>query len=199
MNAQFLRAAIYAKPDYTLGDPVLVTFELENVGADPLQVLPWGTPFEGQFTVDCLTVSRAGSPVRYDGRLVKRGDPSEHSYVTLAPGQKLSSTLDISAAYAIDQAGTYSVTLNAAFLDAFSIVGNAKRAPRNRGEHEPLPFQSPPAHFSVSGGGQPKLTAGQAARAVSAKKPKTAKGPKFTGGTNSEQTDTSLLIDVRNT
>ena len=41
-----------AQPTYRLGDPILVTFKIENSTSETYQVLKWGTPLEGDFTVD---------------------------------------------------------------------------------------------------------------------------------------------------
>jgi hypothetical protein len=167
MDHQPFVTALTAEPSYRLGDAILITFEIENTGSETYQLLTWGTPLEGQFTVDCLTVRRDGELVPYDGRLVKRGDPPPEAYVVIRPGERLKKTVDISHTYAIDQAGDYTVTLNASFFDAFPVPGNAKQAPRKRQAHESHKLPPAAAQFKVVAGGEAKLTAGQAARKAS--------------------------------
>src|SRR3954453_19238786 len=82
---------------YRLGEAILVTLEISTQGDQSYQVLMWGTPFEGDGSAaDFLTVERDGEILEYDGRLVKRGDPSDEDYATIGPGQSLFGQVDIS-------------------------------------------------------------------------------------------------------
>ncbi len=53
-----LTTSLSTEPTYDLGEPVLVTFEIENAGTDTYQLLTWGTPFEGELTVDCISLEK---------------------------------------------------------------------------------------------------------------------------------------------
>ena len=113
MRRQPFVTSLSANASYALGDPILVTFEIENAANETYQLLKWGTPLERPLTGDCLTVRRDGQVVPYDGKLVKRGDPPIDSYLSIGPNERLQSTVDISEAYAIDSVGDYTVTLKA--------------------------------------------------------------------------------------
>ena len=71
-----IEASLSAAQTYRLGDAIEVVFSIRNTGATPYQVLTWETPLEGEVT-DFLAVERDGRLLRYDGRIVKRGDPTE--------------------------------------------------------------------------------------------------------------------------
>ncbi len=191
MRQQPFVTSLSAEPSYRLGDPVLITFAIENTTNETYQLLVWGTPLETPLTGDCLTVQRDGEVIPYDGKLVKRGDPHSESYVLIGPNARLESTVDISEAYAIDQVGDYTLTLNAHFFDAFAVPGHAKAGPRKRQALEAHKLPASAVHFKVVAGANPKLTSGQQARKASAKQSKSsAKAPSFNGGTATQQADT---------
>lgn len=192
MKRQPFKVSFKAQPNYRLGDPIFIDFEIENTGVETCQVLKWGTPLEGQFTMSYLSVERNGEHVPYDGKLVSRGDPPAVAYIIIGPGEKLKEPVDISEAYAIDRVGDYTITLKASFLDAFTVSGNAKQPPRKRQN-----FQShrlPPASvkFKVVEGREAKLTEGQAARKASKLADVSAKAPSFSSGTATEQAETTI-------
>lgn len=185
--------SLSAAASYQLGEPILVTFTINNTSNESYQVLTWGTPLEDEVT-DFLTVERDGETLEYDGRMVKRGDPADEEYVMLGPGQSLSEQVDISRSYPIDQPGTYTATLKITLHDAFSVPGNAKQAPRRRDSHRRHPLDPTSVQFKVVPGGPPKQTAGQAARQASqqAKVSAKAKAPSFNGGTSAQQDETVI-------
>jgi hypothetical protein len=189
-----LSTSLQAEPTYRLGDPISLTFEVENTGSETVQLLRWGTPLEGELTDDCFVVRRDSELLPYDGKLVKRGDPRPESYVTIPPGEKVRQAVDISAGYPIDQPGDYKVTLKAIAVDAFTVAGTAKAAPRKRHQFEPHELPEASAEFTVVPGAEPKLTAGQAARKETSEQQfkTSAKAPSFTGGTATEQSDTVI-------
>ena len=186
------RTSLTAASSYQLGEPILVTFEIENAGSEAYQVLTWGTPLEGQFTLDCFKVERDGERVPYDGKLVSRGDPKANSYVVIDAGERLEETIDISEAYAIDRAGEYSVTLKASFFDAFVVPGKARQAPRKRRNHERQKLTPATVQFKVVEGMEPRLTEGQRIRKVAKLADTSAKAPSFSGGTSSERDDVTI-------
>lgn len=192
MKRQPFTVLLKAQATYRLGDPILVEFEIKNTGNETYQVLNWGTPLEGQFTLDCFTVERNGERVPYDGKLVSRGDPQADSYIIIDAGQRLQETIDISEAYAIDRVGDYTVTLKASFFDAFSVPGKVKLAPRKRHNHQRQKLPPAIVTFRVDGGLAPRLTEGQAARKAEKLADTSAKAPSFSGGTNNEQADTLI-------
>src|ERR1700759_2845467 len=105
MNERSLVISLRAEDDYKLGEPVVLTVEVENRGSDALRVLGWGPPFEERFTSSFLRVERDGEVLPYDGRLVKRGDPSADDYLTIGAGETVKTTVDVSAGYPIESPG----------------------------------------------------------------------------------------------
>ena len=189
MNQPF-ECKINAAPTYRLGDPILITFEIVNTSNESYQVLKWGTPLEGQFTLDCFTVERNGERIPYDGKRVSRGEPTANAYIIIGAGERIEASIDLSKAYAINREGDYTVTLKAFIFDAFVVPGKVKLAPRKRHEHELQKLPPSTVQFRVEEGMKPRLTEGQAARKVSKLADTGAKEPSFKGGTAKEQSET---------
>lgn len=85
-----------------------VTFTLTNRGDRPVSVLKWHTPLEG-IRNDIFRIVKDGEPVPYVGPMVKRAQPTAEDYVTLAPGETASATVDLGAVYAFPEPGRYEV------------------------------------------------------------------------------------------
>jgi len=61
-----LAASIECPPTYTVKATIGCRFHLKNNGKQDYSVLKWSTPLEGA-TSDCLTVTRNGKKLEYDG------------------------------------------------------------------------------------------------------------------------------------
>lgn len=191
MERHPLSTNLTTRATHTLGDPIVVTLDVTNNGSETLQVLTWGTPLENELTADCLRVERDGEVLPYDGKLVKRGNPTPDAYITIRPGQSARGRVDITTAYPVDRPGSYAVTLDATLFDVFTVPGTAKQPPRMLQDLQPHSLPASSARFDVVAGGQPKLTEGQIARAASQQQAKSsARAPSFNGGTASQQADT---------
>lgn len=194
-DRQPIEGSLSAAATYRLGDAIELTFSIRNTGTTPYQVLAWGTPLEDEVT-NFLTLERDGRILRYDGRYVKRGEPTERDYVVLGPNETLTRPVDISRSYPIDSPGEYLATLNVTLFDAFPVPGAAKQAPRLRGQHQPLGLPPATVQFTVVPDGRPKQTDGQAVRAArqqGSPQPKAkAQDPSFNGGTATERDDTRI-------
>src|SRR5262249_33801976 len=158
-----LRQSIHMQPTYRLGESITLRFEIENTSDEDYALLVWDTPLGGE-VMNFLEVRHEGRVVPYDGRLVKRGDPTTDSYRTLASGATIAEELDLSTSFAFEVPGTYTVTLNVRFVDAFR-GASANFTARSRREHEVLPLEPTSATFEILPDGEPRLTAGQRARA----------------------------------
>ena len=101
-------------------------FTLSNTSGGPITVLKWNTPLEG-FSSNVFRVTRDGEPVRYVGRLVKRGAPRPEDYLTIEPGGEVSAEVDLAEGYAVWEAGRYEVSYRLHLLDA---VGGRRAAGR---------------------------------------------------------------------
>lgn len=189
-----LETFLTGSPIYKLGEPILITFEIKNTSNKTYQILKWDTPLEQKIYDDFLTLQYDGQTLAYDGKFVKRGNPSLESYAIIRPGEQLKETVDISKVYPIYKPGDYTATLTSSIKDVFTITGNTKEAPRSRQNHEPHSLDSPKIHFKVIEDGQPKLTLGELARQENQIKKISlkAQGPNFNGGTSTQQADTII-------
>src|SRR4051794_36797041 len=113
-----LECGLQARPEYRLGDPVIVTATLRNDGKAPIWVLVWNTFLEGMYA-DFLRITWNGQRLPYDGVLLSRRDPKRASYGHLEPGESLSDVIDISIAYPILEPGDYEAAVDMLLLDAF--------------------------------------------------------------------------------
>src|SRR5471032_2087173 len=94
MRQQPFVATLTAQPVYALGDPIVITVDIENTSAEAYQLLTWGTPLEPTLSGDCFVVERDGQNIPYDGRYVKRGDPPASAYTLIGPGERQSLSVD---------------------------------------------------------------------------------------------------------
>ncbi|RTZ97041.1 MAG: hypothetical protein DSY90_08815 [Deltaproteobacteria bacterium] len=91
------------------GISIRLKFSLKNGSENPIDVLKWGTPLEGEWTSDCLDVRHDGRPVPYIGMLVKRGTPGPDDYIRIGANQEVSGIVALEKGYQIYQAGEYTV------------------------------------------------------------------------------------------
>jgi peptidyl-Lys metalloendopeptidase len=131
---QILRYTLSAAPSYTVGQPIEMTFTLENVSADTLFILTWYTPLEG-LKGNIFTVMRDSTEIRYRGRMVKRGQPDQKDYVRLAPGDKTEKQIDLSRGYDLSIPGRYSVAFDRQIYD---VVKAPAKIPRLMADHTPV-------------------------------------------------------------
>jgi len=92
-----------------------VEFSLTNINQKPLTVCVWGTPLDKStdvFRADMFEITHeSGEPVVYTGIVMKRRQTIS-DFVTLQPGQKIETTVDLLKGYWFPQKGTYQVSLN---------------------------------------------------------------------------------------
>lgn len=78
-----LKYQLSASNSYVLGKPVIIKFTLYNLLDENIWVLTWYTPLEGLkgkiFLVTCN-----GKEIPYEGRMVKRGNPTQDDYIYIA-------------------------------------------------------------------------------------------------------------------
>lgn len=94
-----------------------LTFYVINRGDADIQMLVWNTPFEKILSADVFSVKHDGETMPYNGRKIKRGTPQSDNYITVHAGERLETSLDISAFYDMDQPGEYSVAYNPVHID----------------------------------------------------------------------------------
>ncbi len=158
-------ASLECSPRYRTTEKIECQFHLKNEGQRDFSVLKWRTPLV-QLTSDCLSVTRNGKEIPYDGISIKRSTPGPDQFLLVASGQTVSSTFEVSEGYDMSKAGTYSVAVDTYIEYA---VGSVK------GMNEPgkpgIPIKinhlsSPSVSFKVVGEKRGNGTIGQRARAL---------------------------------
>jgi peptidyl-Lys metalloendopeptidase len=104
------------KGEFKKTEPVEIRFMITNTTDKQVNILKWHTPLEG-FNANIFLVKRDGTPVNYIGRVVKRGTPQPEDYVSIAPGETVTTVVDISSAYEIYERGEYSVEFKSRIFD----------------------------------------------------------------------------------
>ena len=149
---------------------------------------------------DCLTVTRNGKKLEYDGIYMKRSVPGPDQFLTVGAGQTLSSTFQVSDAFDMTKAGVYSIAVDM-YLEY--VVGSATSKPDIKRKVRHL--SSPAVSFQIVGRSSSKGTLGQKARFLESRKQTKQNGifdggvsrksisplpPVVTGGTQSLKADT---------
>ncbi|XP_078381069.1 extracellular protease-like isoform X2 [Oculina patagonica] len=165
-------ASLECSPRYRTTEKIECQFNLKNEGQRDFSVLKWRTPLQ-QLTSDCLSVTRNGNKIPYDGIFIKRSTPGPDQFVLVAVGQTVSSTFEVSEGYDISKAGTYSIAVDT-YIEY--VVGSVK------GMNEPgkpgIPIKishlsSPSVSFQVVGRKAGYGTLGQRARSLEKERKRT--------------------------
>lgn len=143
-------------------EPIRITYTLSNPTDQPITVLTWNTPLEG-FNNDVFKIIRDGERVLYTGRIIKRGRPAAEDYVTIAPDDSETVTLDLAEAYDLHHVGDYHVQLAYDLLDTG--LGSAKTLAEND-VLRPLVVPANAVTFSLSEEREPKIEEGQPPEAL---------------------------------
>jgi peptidyl-Lys metalloendopeptidase len=89
-------------------DGVVVLLSLTNVSGEDLMMLEYETPLEG-LEADLFRVERDGQAVPYVGPMIMRAGPVEGSWLRLAAGETVAVKVDLTDAYDLSAAGSYSI------------------------------------------------------------------------------------------
>jgi hypothetical protein len=119
---------------------VQIEFTLRNLSANRLEILKWGTPFEGEFSDDMFDVKSDGKQIRYIGMQIKRGTPQPQDFVKIGPHGTLSATLLLEKGYVLKGAGRYSVQYSKPYVSVRL----------NGSEEQLLPVHSNKVAFTVA-------------------------------------------------
>ena len=104
-------ASIECLSSYKTTDEVMCDFNLTNNGESAYSVLKWNTPLN-DLALDGLTVSRDGEELSPQGIRMKREDPAASDFLTIAPGETVSSKFDLSSEYDTTKAAEYTVAVD---------------------------------------------------------------------------------------
>lgn len=97
-----------APPTTKAGNPVTLTFTVQNSSSRELRFCKWQTPFEG-FLSPYLDITDAkGTEVMYKGAMAKRiMPPPEEAYLKVPAGGKVSVSVNLLDGYELTAPGTY--------------------------------------------------------------------------------------------
>ena len=153
-----MAASIECPLTYTDKATIKCRFHLKNNGKQDYSVLKWSTPLEGVIS-DCLTLTRNGKKLEYDGIYRKRGVPGPDQFLTVRAGKTLSSTFQVSDAFDMTKAGVYSIAVDT-YLEYVVSSATSKTDIKRKIRH----LSSPAISFQIVGRGSSKGTLGQRAR-----------------------------------
>lgn len=159
-----LAASIECPPTYTFKATIECRFHLKNNGKQDYSVLKWSTPLENPIS-DCLTVTRNGKKLEFDGIYRKRSVSGPDQFLTVKAGKTLSSMFQVSDAFDMTKAGKYSVAVDT-YLEY--VVGSATSKPDIKRKIRHL--SSPAVSFQIVGRSSSKRTLGQEARFLESRK-----------------------------
>jgi hypothetical protein len=114
------------------GDAAMLHFTFRNAGPQPVHVLLWGTPFEAAWFAPYVKVWRDGKSVRFDGAMVKRGDPGAAAYLRFAAGQTMQAVVGLAPAFDVREPGRYRVEPDLWLND---VLLEERVLPRPRSQH----------------------------------------------------------------
>lgn len=112
------------KATFGAGEQTSVTITLTNDSRHPVKLLKWYTPAEG-LEEELLQVTLNGEAVAFTGPHYKRPAATEKDFLTLAPGESLTRTVDLSEVYDLSRTGIYGVRFEA---PTQKVHGNGARA-----------------------------------------------------------------------
>jgi len=141
-----LECRLTAPASVAAGQPVPLRLRLHNPGGAAVQVLNWGTPFEGWFAA-YVQVWRDGTELAYAGPSLKRGEPEREDYLRIGAGRSRVAVVNLAQAFDLGRSGRYRVQPRLTIHDAF--IGAASAAPRPRERHVSLVLPCAPLSVEV--------------------------------------------------
>jgi len=98
-------------------EDVFVRIALTNRGSASVWVPRWQVPSGKALDQELFDVTQDGRPVRYVGRLAKRGAPGPGDYVEIQPGTTLRGRAELSAHYEMSGGGEYLIAYRIDLFD----------------------------------------------------------------------------------
>ncbi|WP_448567699.1 hypothetical protein [Thalassotalea ganghwensis] len=105
-----LQCELFAENKQQYVEGVKVSYQLTNTSTHQLKLLTWYTPLEGFMSNLFEITDSEGHQLAYQGPMFKRATPQEQDFITIAPQEKVSVTLNLLEAYPLTS-GQYQVSL----------------------------------------------------------------------------------------
>ncbi|HYO60114.1 M35 family metallo-endopeptidase [Archangium sp.] len=112
------------KATFGAGEKATVTVTLTNDSRHAVKLLKWYTPAEG-LEEELLQVKLNGEDVEFTGPHYKRPAASEKDFLTLAPGESLTRTVDLGEVYDLSRTGSYTLRFE---VETQKLHGNSAKA-----------------------------------------------------------------------
>ena len=94
----------------TLSD-VKCSFDYTNNAQEDYYLLKRNTPLEGLIS-PCITISREGNPLEYEGIIVHRDAPNQEDFVLVKSGETVSASVKLNDAFIFNSDGHYTIAYN---------------------------------------------------------------------------------------
>jgi len=119
-------------------ESALVKVTLRNTRSKSVKLLKWFTPADG-LEESLFVVARDGKALAFEGPHYKRPAVTAEDYLTLAPGESQTWTVDLSEGYDLSKTGDYSLRFAVGPLSSNSLKLSIEgRASANRQPSEPI-------------------------------------------------------------
>jgi len=99
---------------YSAGDTLNLQWRLFHSQEEPMEILRWGTPLEGEWNANFFNVVHleSGKKAVYTGKIMKHALPTDEHFVVFTFGGVHQGILNLASGYRFYSAGTYAVTLS---------------------------------------------------------------------------------------
>jgi len=140
-----LSYTLMAQDTCDLGNPITIEFVIQNLSSREVWILKWYTPLEGIkgkiFEIKC-----DGVEMQYEGRFVKRGNPTKDDYVFLLPDLSVQVEVDLSQAYSLRKCKECQVTFKGRIHD---VVFDEHQVPRASDQQHPITIPGNTVSFQI--------------------------------------------------
>lgn len=112
MSESIISCSISVKSPLLLSNEILLDFTITNLSNKEISLLTWYSPLEGFLSnLFRITKLKNGELLEYQGPMVKRGQPTQIDYITLAAKESITSQINLAQAYPLTK-GHFSLQVN---------------------------------------------------------------------------------------
>lgn len=101
------------KKTFDNSEDIILNWAVTNPTDNTFKLLKWYTPLDG-VERSLFSIHYGNDVLPYLGKLIKRSEPKEDDYVTLAPGDNIVVEISVSDFYEFSSSGDYKLTYDVA-------------------------------------------------------------------------------------
>jgi peptidyl-Lys metalloendopeptidase len=135
------------KSTFGAADSAQVKVTLTNTKSKSVKLLKWFTPADG-LEESLFVVTRDGKELAFEGPHFKRPAASAEDYLTLAPGESRTFTVDLAETYDLSKTGDYSLRFAVGPLTSNTLKLNIEGRASAKPGSEPAPSPSSAVTFN---------------------------------------------------